>query len=315
MERTIRERIYDLVVEPNRSRSGKDWYDAVAIIAIALSLTPLMFKESPWFVRYTELFVTVFFSVDYILRWICADFQSDAEGVMPFLLYPLTPAAIIDFCTIIPSIAITTGKFRFLAAARFLQLFRLGGVLRAMRYITGVSIIVGAFRRQRQALLSVTFVTLFYIFVTALFVFNLEPQTFSDFGEALYWSCMSVTTVGYGDIVPVTSLGRLVSVVSSIVAVAVIALPASIITAGFMEEYAIYERSVLESEKSEGDEPRPLSSLIVDGLLNFERDPLNAAKPEGYTAKTVTEAVEETAPDGANEETCSNKEDTYSPND
>ena len=53
----------------------------------------------------------------------------------------------------------------------------------------------------------------------------------------------------------------------------------------------------------------------VDGLLNFERNPLNAAKPEGYTAKTVTEAVEETAPDGANEETCSNKEDTYSPND
>jgi hypothetical protein len=147
-----------------------------------------------------------------------------------------------------------------------------------MRYITGVSIIVGAFRRQRQALLSVTFVTLFYIFVTALFVFNLEPQTFSDFGEALYWSCMSVTTVGYGDIAPVTFLGRLVSVVSSIVAVAVIALPASIITAGFMEEYASYERSVAEMEKDDDQESRPLSSLFVEGLLNFERKPYTGAK-------------------------------------
>ena len=235
MANRIREKIYDLVIEPTRTRSGMDWYDAIAIVAIALSLTPLMFKEPPWFLRYTELFVAIFFSIDYILRWICADFDSEVEGSMPFLLYPLTLTAIIDFCTILLSIAIASGKFRFLAAARFLQFFRLGGVLRAMRYITGVSIIVGAFKRQKQALLSVTFVTLFYIFVTALFMFNLEPQTFTDFGEALYWSCISVTTVGYGDIVPATPIGRLVSVISSIVAVAVIALPASIITAGFME--------------------------------------------------------------------------------
>ena len=71
--------------------------------------------------------------------------------------------------------------------------------------------------------------------MAALLVFNVEPETFHNFFDALYWSTVSLATVGYGDIYPVTTAGRLVSMVSSMVGVIVIALPSGIITAGYME--------------------------------------------------------------------------------
>ncbi len=74
------------------------------------------------------------------------------------------------------------------------------------------------------------------IFFSALVIFNVEPNSFNNFFEAIYWATVSLTTVGYGDLYPVTTIGRVVTMVSSIFGVAVIALPAGIITAGYMKE-------------------------------------------------------------------------------
>ena len=71
--------------------------------------------------------------------------------------------------------------------------------------------------------------------VSALIVFNVEPDTFENFFEAVYWATVSLTTVGYGDIYPVTTIGRVVTMVSSFVGIAIVALPAGIITAGYMD--------------------------------------------------------------------------------
>ena len=85
-------------------------------------------------------------------------------------------------------------------------------------------------------LLSVLGIALMYIFVAALAVFAYEPETFDNFFAALYWATTALTTVGYGDIYPHTDVGRLISMVSSIFGIAIIALPSGIMTAGFMEE-------------------------------------------------------------------------------
>ena len=75
-----------------------------------------------------------------------------------------------------------------------------------------------------------------YVLTAALLIFNLEPQTFDTFFEAVYWACVSLTTMGYGDIYPVTTIGRIVTILSAFVGIAIVALPAGIITAGYMEE-------------------------------------------------------------------------------
>ena len=74
-----------------------------------------------------------------------------------------------------------------------------------------------------------------YIVVSALIVFNVEGDSFGTFFDAIYWATVSLTTVGYGDIYPVTTAGRIITMISSIFGIAIVALPAGIITAGYMD--------------------------------------------------------------------------------
>ena len=75
-----------------------------------------------------------------------------------------------------------------------------------------------------------------YIFVSALVVYNVEPDSFETFFDAVYWATISLTTVGYGDIYAVTTIGRIVTMISSVFGIAIIALPSGVITAGYLEE-------------------------------------------------------------------------------
>lgn len=98
--------------------------------------------------------------------------------------------------------------------------------------------------KERQVLSSVLVLALLYIFVTALILFNVEPHinpytgqpTFRSFFDALYWATVTLTTVGYGDMCPVTDVGHFVSMLSSLFGIAVIALPSGVITARYLDE-------------------------------------------------------------------------------
>ena len=99
-------------------------------------------------------------------------------------------------------------------------------------------------KKERMVLLTGLGIALFYIFVTALIMFNVEmfhanadgEFVFSTFFDALYWATTTLTTVGYGDISPVSELGRVISMISSLFGVAIIALPSGVITASYLEE-------------------------------------------------------------------------------
>lgn len=95
-------------------------------------------------------------------------------------------------------------------------------------------LIVRTVRDAKDSLLAVGYLALGYITVSALVVFNVEPETFHTFFDALYWSTVSLTTVGYGDIYPVSFAGRCVTMLSSLLGIALVALPAGIVTAGYM---------------------------------------------------------------------------------
>jgi len=89
--------------------------------------------------------------------------------------------------------------------------------------------------------MAVCYLAFGYIIVSGLIMFQVEPESFNSLFDALYWSTTALTTVGYGDIYPVTVFGKLVSMVSSIVGIAVVALPAGVITGGYID--------VIKSEK------------------------------------------------------------------
>lgn len=95
---------------------------------------------------------------------------------------------------------------------------------------------MSVFKKQRRALLCVGTLAIAYILVSALVIYNVEPDSFDTFFSAVYWATVSLTTVGYGDIYPITTIGRIVTMISALFGIAIVALPAGIITAGYINE-------------------------------------------------------------------------------
>ena len=205
------------------------------IISIIISIIPLAFHVEAAVFTAIELTTTCIFIFDYIARWVTADLAAD-KVKYPFVQYPFQPMAIIDLVSILPSVTALGNGLRLLKIFRLLRTLRVFRAFKLARYSRNIQIIINVFRAQKDSLLTVLVLAVAYIVISALVIFNVEPDTFSDFFEAIYWATISLTTMGYGDIYPVTAIGRIVTMVSSLFGIAIVALPAGIVTAGYMEE-------------------------------------------------------------------------------
>ena len=141
--------------------------------------------------------------------------------------------AIIDLLSILPSINMINKGFKALKTIRLIRTFRVLRIFKSFRYSKNIQIILQVGKNSKKALIAVLYLD---IFVCALIIFNVEPDSFNTFFDAIYWATISLTTVGYGDIYPITTLGRIITMVSSFMGIAIVALPAGIITAGYMKE-------------------------------------------------------------------------------
>ena len=237
--RGLRYRLYQLVEFVDLSGDGiadYDIYDIVMCIVIAFSLIPLLFKEENRILNLIDIVTMSIFIVDYFLRWMVADYIADEKGILPFLKHPFTLWAIIDLLSVIPSFSHFGASFAFLHQVRAMHALRVARTLRTARYSRSLMIINEVLYNSRKPLWAVFNLAIGYIFLSALLVFNVEPGSFHSFFDAIYWATVSLTTVGYGDIYPVTVTGRIVTMLSSFFGIAIVALPAGIITAGYMEE-------------------------------------------------------------------------------
>ena len=109
-------------------------------------------------------------------------------------------------------------------------------IFKFFRYSKNILILTNVLKKQKDSLIIVGVLALGYIFVSALVIFNVEPSTFLTFFDALYWATISLTTVGYGDIYAISTTGKIITMISSFLGIAIVALPAGIITAGYMKE-------------------------------------------------------------------------------
>ena len=208
------------------------WYGRIMTVLIVASLLPLCFKEPNAVLDGIEYACVAVFIADYIARWMTADLKL-GKGAVSFLIYPFTPMAIIDLLSILPTFMALNDAFRTL---RVLRLFRALRAFKLLRYSKSATAIAAVFVKQRNSLLIVLALAVAYILVSALVVFNVEPETFDDFLDAVYWAVVSLTTVGYGDLYPTSDVGRIMAMISSLMGIAIVALPAGIITAGLLDE-------------------------------------------------------------------------------
>ena len=200
------------------------------------------------------------FIADYLLRWATADYKFGRHTVFSFLRYPFSFMAIIDLLSILPSLTFLNASFKVLRVLRLMRALRVFRVLRAVRYSKSIRIIGAVLKRSKTELIAVGTLAVAYILISALVIFNAEPDSFDDFFEAVYWATVLLTTVGYGDIYPVTAIGRSIAMASSLFGIAIVALPAGIITAGYMKELEkekLEEQEEKETARREKPAPKP----------------------------------------------------------
>ena len=229
----FKRRIYDVLEVSSIGDASSRAYDRLMTVAIIVGLIPLTLKGTNLFANLIDLIVSILFIIDYIARIYTADYKMGVKSYKAYLAYVTTPLAIFDLLSILPVLYVFIPVSSLIGLLRLFRAFR---VLKLVRYSKTMVIISNVVRKVKKQLLAVLLLIIVYIFVSAMLIFQLEPDLFETFFDALYWATISITTIGYGDIYPVTNIGKLITMVSALMGMAVIALPTGIITAAYMAE-------------------------------------------------------------------------------
>ncbi len=232
----MRKKIYEIIEVAHEKDRYSRIYDSFMMVVIFISLVPLAFKTDYVVFRVIDKVCVSFFIIDYLLRLLTADFKYGKKSIVSFLRYPFSFMAIVDLVSILPSLSAVNSGFKVLRIMRMIRALRVFRVFKAARYSKSLRIIAKVFKKSKGPLAAVGTLAIAYVLVSALVIINVEPESFNNFFDAVYWATVSLTTMGYGDIYPVTTVGRFVTMLSSVFGIAIVALPSGIITAGYMSQ-------------------------------------------------------------------------------
>ncbi|MEM1400924.1 MAG: cyclic nucleotide-gated ion channel [Pseudomonadota bacterium] len=243
---SLRRTVHELLDGQTEETPAQRLTDQVLALLIVISVTAVVLETVPEIAAQygdllfaVELVMVAIFTVEYVLRlWSCVE-RKGALGQNPVTArasYAVQPLPLIDLISILPF---------YIGGAlgldlRLMRLFRLLRVLKLTRYSPALNTLASVMKAQSHALAGAAFVMSVLILGAASLMYVVEhhaqPEAFASIPHALWWAAVTLTTVGYGDVVPMTPLGRLMGALIMIMGVAIFALPAAIITAGLARE-------------------------------------------------------------------------------
>lgn len=195
-----------------------------------------------WF----ERFSVAVFSIEYLARVWSAPADIRYNGaVRGRLRYVFTPMALIDLLAVLPFFLPFIGvDLRFVRAFRLMRVFR---VVKAGRYVTALHLFRAVARSKREELVLTTCVLALLLLVASSSMYFAEhaaqPEVFSSIPATMWWAVATLTTVGYGDVIPLTAFGRFLGSAVAILGIGLFALPTAILGSGFVEEIAKTKRT------------------------------------------------------------------------
>lgn len=242
--------------------------NVIAIILGSVNAIHARYERGLWFF---EAFSVLTFTAEYFARvWSSIDLEdiADRSPIVGRIKYLFTPLALVDLIAILPfylSFYVAL-DLRFLRGLRLLRLFKLA------RYSPALSALLDVIRKESEALLSALVVLLILLVMSAAGIYILEneiqPETFGSIPDAMWWAIVTLTTLGYGDIVPVTTGGKIFGGLIGLLGIGMIALPAAIMASGFAEniharkqKYNRYAKRYLEDGVLDDSERRKLEAL------------------------------------------------------
>jgi len=279
---TLRHRTYELL-EPTE---GADvWGRRVDIflmtlillnvVAVILSTVEEVRSAVPRVFIVFDLFSVAVFAVEYVLRiWCAVENPLYRRPFLGRLRFMVTPMALIDLVAILPFLIPYSGTD--LRSVRAIRLLRMLRVFKFSRYSRGVHVMLEVLRARREELVAALGMLITLLIVAATVVYfaerNDQPDAFSSIPVAMWWGIATLTTVGYGDIYPITALGRIFGSVVAVGGLLLVALPTGIMGAGFVEEFGKYAREQ-ELDRAAGDGDGSGSEIDVSEVAVGESCP------------------------------------------
>lgn len=207
------------------------------VIALILESYEELSSKYSYIFYYFEIFSVVIFTIEYLIRiWVSDKSKEDKTERLNFAFSTL---GIIDLIAILPFYL----PFIFpidLRIVRILRLFRLLRIFKLSRYSNSLKTIRSIFKEVKAELSITIFVTFVLMILSSTLMYYIEhddqPEQFASIGDAFWWSIATLTTVGYGDVYPVTGLGKLLSGVIALIGIGFVALPTGIISSAFIEK-------------------------------------------------------------------------------
>ena len=250
-----RKRIFEIIQIGNREDFPSRAFDIFIVTAIVLNIAVLILDTFDQLSAYDGVFRTVeivtilIFCVEYALRIWTADllYPEEKKKSRAILKFIFSFDGLVDLLTILPFFFLSgMGAVRFLRVARIFHLFRINTQYESFQVITSV------LKEKRNAILYSVFIIVVLILAASLTMYSVEhaaqPEAFKNAFSGIWWSVSTVFTVGYGDIYPVTVLGRVMGVIITFLGVGAVAIPTGILSAGFVEHYSRLQRSVEAAE-------------------------------------------------------------------
>ena len=257
-KKDVRQRIFEIIQIGSRNDIPSFAFDAALITIVILNILSLIlesFEQLSYLssvFRFLDVFSIIFFLIEYILRIATADYlypeMSKPKAVFRFIF---SFDGIIELLTILPFYYLSGFVvFRLLRVARILRLFKINSTYDAFH------VIISVFADKIQQILSSVLIILILMLSSSLCMYSVEhavqPDAFPNALSGMWWAATTIFTVGYGDVYPVTIMGKIIGVVIDFLAMGVVAIPTGIISAGFVEKYTAIKRNQSDNEEMTG---------------------------------------------------------------
>jgi voltage-gated potassium channel len=247
MKNKIKSRIYEILEGSVRDDKAHRAFEIFIVTLITTNVVAVMMEtERAFHLRYAgalrtfDIISVAIFTIEYLLRiWVCTNdpkFKGPISGRVRFALSPL---ALIDIMAILPFYLPLVIPFdlRILRAVRLIRLARL---LKIGRYSEALKLFGRVLKAKKEELIAALFILFILLIVSASLLYYVEnpaqPEKFSSIPASMWWGVVTLTTVGYGDIYPITPLGKFLGAIISLLGIGFFAMPAGLLSAGFIEE-------------------------------------------------------------------------------
>jgi voltage-gated potassium channel len=241
----MKERIWEIVEASDPDDFVGRRFDAFIITLIVLNVIAVIVGTDPHigesygpYLYGFELVSVIIFSIEYLLRfWACSADPRYKHPILGRLHFALTPLTLIDLMAVAPFYLVFFGvDLRFLRVFRLMRIFRLA---KLGRYLRALNLMTDVVKSKREELTVTTALMLLLMIVASSLMYFVEnpvqPDNFPSILSSMWWAIATLTTVGYGDVYPITNSGRLIASFVAVLGIGFFALPIGILGSGFVE--------------------------------------------------------------------------------